>query len=30
MKEIADSRWLIVKDIPINRGQNFIKKGGDC
>ena len=28
MKEIADSRWLIVKDIPINRVKKIIKKGG--
>ena len=28
MAEVADSRWLIVKDIPINRGQSVIKKGG--
>ena len=28
MANIPDSRWLIVKDIPINRGQSVIKAGG--
>ena len=28
MKNVADSRWLIVKDIPINKGQSVIKAGG--
>lgn len=28
MKSIVDSKWLIVKDIPINRGQSVIKAGG--
>lgn len=28
MKNIADSKWLIVQDIPINRGQSVIKSGG--
>ena len=28
MANIADSKWLIVKDIPINRGQSSIKAGG--
>lgn len=28
MKEIADSKWLIVQDIPINKGQSVIKAGG--
>ena len=25
---IKDSKWLIVKDIPINRGADKIKAGG--
>ena len=27
MREIEDSKWLIVQDIPINKGQSSIKKG---
>jgi len=26
--QIADSKWLIVKDIPIDKGQSTIKEGG--
>lgn len=28
MANVKNGKWLIVKDIPINRGKSSIKKGG--